>query len=503
MRPLSACIACRDRRKKCERSRPGISCNFCIKRGIECIGVVESPPAASCSSRKQYERLDGRLEDGSSRRQVSSLVVPDAALCEELVELYFRYAHVAFHNIFHRTTFIASVRDSSIPKILFFGVASLSARYSEHPVFAAIAPWDRGRDPNTEAVYHAIASRMATLLDLPTMTTESVLEQEINRRVWWSLITTETWTSASQSLPRLIRPRDTVPLPMDERMFIALDYETPLAPVEFDQQAVSPSGDPSQSLVAQMIRLNILLYEIVLYNARIVAERVHLCEPGSPAMPSLDRGNTLMHALDDWANNLSPLLQYSDDNVAYWVEEGLGPIFITLHINYNHAGQLLFYQHLHSAQSLDPDSPVADMVRVFAQRCNHHATNLCDLIHHAKQRPETIVLYPLAGHILCLASSVQIHTLLFEIDDDDIAAAKTRLERNFEMISSMNNYWPMNHMSISRLQHFHNACLRSKDDSFRLDAWMLRFLLGFTHDIEDREIESPQTFDHLRNLLDI
>lgn len=138
------------------------------------------------------------------------------ALCEELVELYFRYVHIAFHNLFHRPTLLSWVRDSSVPKILFFGVASLSARYSNHAVFAGISPWDRGRpyreetkrlldledtsltsiqacmllaasasaegDPNTEAVYHVIALRMAMLLDLPNISTGSLLEQEINRR---------------------------------------------------------------------------------------------------------------------------------------------------------------------------------------------------------------------------------------------------------------------------------------------------------------------------------
>jgi hypothetical protein len=142
--------------------------------------------------------------------------VPDAALAEELASLYFRYMHITFHNIFHRATFIAQVKDSSIPKILFFGVAGLSARYSTHPVFASITPWDRGRpyrdeskrlldledtslisiqacmllaanasvegDSRTESVYLAIASRMAMLLDLPNLPTKSLLEQEINRR---------------------------------------------------------------------------------------------------------------------------------------------------------------------------------------------------------------------------------------------------------------------------------------------------------------------------------
>ncbi|KAM0327931.1 hypothetical protein ACHAQA_005330 [Verticillium albo-atrum] len=482
-----------------------------------------------------------RIEDGRSRPvQISSLIVPDAALCEELVDLYFRYAHIAFHNLFHRPTFTARVQDSSIPKILFFGVASLSARYSTHAVFAGITPWDRGRpyrdetkrlldledtsltsiqacmllaanasvegDPNTESVYHAIAFRMAILLDLPARPTESMLEQEINRRVWWSLVTTETWTSAAHSLPRLVKPRDTVPLPIDERQFLSLSYNVPVTPIDSDlsAEAGSPSGDTSQSLLAQMIRLNILLYDIILFNARVVAAQ---------AEEGVDETTThrLAHALDDWAGNLSPQLQYSDESVAFWVGEGLGAMFITAHINYNHAGQLLFYQHLHSAQDLDQGSALApsNAARNFARRCKQHATNLCDLIHHARQRSETEVLYPLAGHILCLASTVQIHTLLFGFDEDEIQAAKIRLERNFEMISSMNNYWPMNHKSIGRLQLFHNTCLRSKDDSFRLDAWMLRFLLGFTQDIEDRDVEWAQGhgasrgFDHLRNLLDI
>ncbi|EGU77917.1 hypothetical protein FOXB_11564 [Fusarium oxysporum f. sp. conglutinans Fo5176] len=498
-----------DRRKKCDRSRPGLSCNFCIKRGLDCVGVTDDP--APDTLEKHYESLGNQAEDGRPRR-VSSLVVPDAALAEELASLYFRYMHITFHNLFHRATFIAQVKDSSIPKILFFGVAGLSARYSTHPIFTSITPWDRGRpyrdetnasvegDSRTESVYHAIASRMAMLLDLPNLPTESLLEQEINRRVWWSLITTETWSSATQSLPRFIKPRNNIPLPMDERQFASLSY---------DVSATSPNSslcasptctfDP-QSLVAQMIRLNLLLYDIIVFlNSRVVDEQ-------EDRPMSVEFDHRLRHALDEWADNLPPRLRYSEENVIYWAEEGFSAIFITLHINYNHAGQLLFYQHLQSAQEQDQDD---NATQGFAQRCKQHATNLCDLIYEAKRRPDTAVLYPLAGHILCLASTVQIHTLLFGIDDDEILAAKTRLERNFEMISSMNNYWPMNHMSISRLQHFHNACLRSKDDSFRLDAWMIRFLLGFTQDINDRDAiwtyghRALDDFDPLRDLLDI
>lgn len=269
---------------------------------------------------------------------------------------------------------------------------------------------------------------------------------------------------------------------MDERHFSVLDYTTPVPPTDSAAGPSSPCSYDPHSLVAQMIRLNLLLYDIIVLNSRILKEKDE---------QAVDRetDHELPHALDEWAKSLPPRLRYSEENVAYWVEEGFGAMFITLHINYNHAGQLLFYQHLHSIQEADQVAADAttEVAREFAQRCKRHATNLCNLVYQAKQRPDTVVLYPLAGHILCLASTVQIHTLLFGTDDDEIVAAKTRLERNFEMISSLNNYWPMNHMSLSRLQHFHNACLQSTNDTFRLDAWMLRFLLGFSQDITGRD----------------
>lgn len=287
-------------------------------------------------------------------------------------------------------------------------------------------------------------------------------------------------------------------MPMDETFFDALDYDVP---IESDSQAESPAAEASESIVAMMIRLNLLLYDIILYNTRVVAEQAQSTVHQEPNC-------SLAHALADWYNDLSPQMQYSEENVAHWVAADLGSMFLIMHINYNHAGQILFYQHLHSAQDAEHAAQGASTAWVFAQKCKQHATNLCDMIYRAKQRPETEVLYPLAGHILSLASTVQIHALLFAVDEHEIVAARTRLEQNFEMISSMNKYWPMTQQSISRLQHFHNACLRSQDDSFRLDTWMLQFILGFTKDIEDRDAiwsyqQSFKAIDHLKNLLDL
>jgi hypothetical protein len=100
---------------------------------------------------------------------------------------------------------------------------------------------------------------------------------------------------------------------------------------------------------------------------------------------------------------------------------------------------------------------------------------------------------------------VHIYTLLFGTDDAEIALARARLEHNFRIISRLQGYWPSLQASLSRLAAFHAACLgrgrggRSGSGSgggdamFRLDRWMLRFLLDFARPVNvserDRERE--------------
>lgn len=108
------------------------------------------------------------------------------------------------------------MRDGSVPKIIFLGVASLSARFSSHPKLAEFPARERGRpyageaerlldlhdtslttiqacmllgaacvtegDAGTESIYFSIASRMAMLLDLPNAPAATRIEQEANIR---------------------------------------------------------------------------------------------------------------------------------------------------------------------------------------------------------------------------------------------------------------------------------------------------------------------------------
>lgn len=200
------------RRKKCIRTKPGISCDFCIKRGLDCFFEPRSDNVAATND---YEPLVAHSATvGLSA--VSSLLIPDPELLMELVDLYFRYVHVAFHNIFHRPTFEASVRNGSVPKILVFGVISLVARFSDHEAFANIDPLVRGEpytketerlldlhktslvtiqaclliaaahviemQSTTESIMYSIACRMSMIMDLPNMTANNLLEREMNLR---------------------------------------------------------------------------------------------------------------------------------------------------------------------------------------------------------------------------------------------------------------------------------------------------------------------------------
>ncbi|KAF4959585.1 hypothetical protein FSARC_10699 [Fusarium sarcochroum] len=464
----------------------------------------------------------------------SSAAIPDRALSKELIDMFFVHVHFALPNIFHMPSFKEAFHCGTIPRVLFFATIGLSARFSNHESFRHINPWHRGRpyaqeaeklldlhdtsvvtiqacmllaanfvadgEATTECVYYAIACRMAMLLDLPNLKVNTRIEQEINRRVWWSLVTTDTWNSSSVSLPRAIQIRHDVPLPMSEHDFLTLDLNKP---AEFVASPVTPSTSdswPSHSLLARFISLNALLHEVNQLNAKIAAGKI------AEEQTFVENGK-LAVTLDTWLTDLPHQLRNTEENMTYWSNQGSGPTFVNMHMNYHHIGQLLFYFSLGEISDMSSNSPLYDQTIILATRCKKQAADLCDLIWKAKQRPETDIMHSLVGHDLVTSSTVQIHTLLFSFDDEEIAMARSRLERNFEMITDLHRYWPIVSVTISKLKQFHNACLRYKDATFHLDRWILQFILEFSQPIQERDEEmshhgdDEEVFNQLKNLL--
>ena len=231
-----------------------------------------------------------------------------------------------------------------------------------------------------------------------------------------------------------------------------------------------------------MIKLNAILYDINTFNAKAVS--------GILEEPRVQKSVAELSAsLDSWLSELPADMQYTHDNLMYWADHGCGPSFVVLHINFNHSGQLLFHRFLHSSLAPDDASPTTNQNGACAAKCKAHAASLCEIIYQAAQHPTTEVLYPLVGHMLVIASTVHLYTLLFSADDAEIALAKARLEHNFRIISRLQKYWPSLHASFSRLDAFHKACLNENKGggTFRLDRWMLRFLLDFAKPVAERD----------------
>ncbi|KAI9159151.1 hypothetical protein HJFPF1_07159 [Paramyrothecium foliicola] len=320
---------------------------------------------------------------------------------------------------------------------------------------------------HTESIFYTIACRMAMIMNLPNATATSLVERELSLRVWWSVVATDTWSSTALGLPRAISAPYDVALPMDDRAFLRLGSETPL---DLDSSVRSLS----RSMIAQMIMLNQLLFRVNSLNADFVSkelETTHVYEDL----------NELVTEVDSWHSDLPEDMRHTPENLLYWASEGCGPMFVIMHLNYNHLNQLLLYRFLHLNINMG-HPPSLD----YAKRCKRHSDALCQLTYQARENPDTDVRYPLAGHMLVVASTVQLHTLLFSSDDTEVQVAKDQLQTNFRIISLLQTYWPSLKASLSRFNAFHKACLEGKD-SFRFDRWMLQFLLQFAQPVDERD----------------
>lgn len=98
----------------------------------------------------------------------------------------------------------------------------------------------------------------------------------------------------------------------------------------------------------------------------------------------------------------------------------------------------------------------------------------------------------MVGHALVVSSTVQLHILLFSDNDSEIDAARHRLERNFVILCSLQNLWRTIDHSFGRFREFHEACVRAKanlrnpSSTFRLDRWMIGFLMEFSKPVQQR-----------------
>lgn len=280
----------------------------------------------------------------------------------------------------------------------------------------------------------------------------------------------DVWSSAGVRLPRLLAPRDGVPLPMDEVVFLGMSREN-----GFNNTIQTAR---KSSLLAEMVRLNHILQQINDFNIRVAESQLN-----SVAIFS-DLEN-LSSQLDRWLDELPDHIRDTRENLERFAALGLGRVFLAIYLGYYHFGQMLFYRFLHEdSQSTTPRS------RHYANKCKDHAGRLCDIVYSSETVPNCDVKYNMVGHVLVIASTIQIHSLLFESNDTNLALAKARLEKNFCILTELCALWATMDVCMDRLMAFHKACRESAGTSFCMDQWMVRFLVEFASPVTDKSSHS-------------
>lgn len=419
--------------------------------------------------------------------------------------LYFQYIHDTFHSLFHQPSLMEDVRNGIAPRVVLLSIISLSARFSTDSFFAGVDPRIRGRQYAREAerlldlrnvsvstiqacvllgayvitegealpesLYYSVACRLAMLLDLPNMLVSTRLEQEINVRIWWTLCMIDVWSSNGVHLPRAMVPRDDVPLPMEETVFLEMRREN------YDLPSPTMMQESAASLLTQMVKLNAILVEVGELNRAAASNEAFAFEFNT----SVD---LLTAKLDHWYAELPDQLKDTPENLQHYSELGLGYFFVAVYLGYYHYGQLLYYQYLHE-DSFDESTHAV----YYADKCRAHSTALCEILYRAYSTPGCEVYYTMVGHVLVIASTVQLHILLFSGNEAQIKAARFRLERNFEILTRLQSFWPTLDVCFTRFREFHKACQKSKESSFRMDRWMLQFLFEFAQPVGEKTDE--------------
>ncbi|USP77436.1 hypothetical protein yc1106_04710 [Curvularia clavata] len=448
----------------------------------------------ACNVSKVHQKHAQSQDAPRSPSGNSGQELPHIALRRELVELYFDYIHDQFHSIYHRASFLDDVMNDRVPAIVLFAIFALSARFSTSQAFVGTDPRERGEryrmrseellnirylhpttvqgcillgayaaasgETDVENIYYSMAGRMCLALDLPNRPVASLIEREVNIRIWWTICMVDVWSSTAVRLPRIMPFDTTVPLPVDEFPFTSMSTDS--------EYGFMDSASLSSPLMAEMVKLNRILAKIIDFNRTCVSEHLE-------GMP-LEKGmRELSRDLDVWLEGLPQHMRDTPENFKYFASRGHGRMFAAVYLGYYHFGQLLNYQFLSSS---------TEECGRYAEACKQHAARLCSLVYRSHSTPGSEVMYSAVSHILVIASTVQIHTLLFSGDESEIRISKTRLERNFEMLLRLRTYWPSVDGAMSRLRAFHQTCLRSKETSFVLDRWLLRFLVQFAPHME-------------------
>lgn len=115
MRPPTACVICRNAKRRCDRENNLVACSRCLGRHMQCPTVAVSPQLPRLSLTNQSPSYSPSIHE------------KDEVLY--LVHLYFRFIHDSPRSLFHEPTFKVSVVEGNVSQPVLLAMLGLSARY--------------------------------------------------------------------------------------------------------------------------------------------------------------------------------------------------------------------------------------------------------------------------------------------------------------------------------------------------------------------------------------
>ncbi|KAH7085650.1 NADH dehydrogenase [Paraphoma chrysanthemicola] len=486
MKHPTACLECRVTKVKCARdpNQPRGACLTCKSRNLECSLPTLNPKerATILRSHPQPRPLAPASSVPLEHENLASELPENI---QEFIGLYLSLIHGRPHSLFHEQSLWLQYNEGSLPESLSTAICGLGCRLSERESDRNLAPafirksktllahqleditvtniqtcillansYAAEQNHKLEALYFGIANRMAYVLELHKQhPDDDPIWREIKCRTWWSLFMADRWCPPGLGLPKEISvSHPSVELPMNE-----LDF-----------QLLRNTGVPSSTAR----RGGIWAFKITLVDILASIQDMNL----SLVQEHLDRSTVdnqvqcIARRMEHWQGTLPDDLRLSEHNLNLHRHRGYGGMFVALHLGYHYYNILLYFQYL------EPNYDPAYNTISYAAECRQHGLAFSRLLHTARELGDCHVVYLTVAHMTIVSSSVLLHLLLFG-NDAEVDIAKQQLTRNFEALMDLAKYWPCVEKMKRRLFVFQDACLRSSIATYKVDRWIVRFLL--------------------------
>lgn len=297
----------------------------------------------------------------------------------------------------------------------------------------------------------------------------------------------DCWNSVRNQVPIQLRNDPKFPRPIDEELF---DRMKEGSPASLDNTEAS-----------QVPGIWAAILPLAHYHAQVVQLNHDLVHEPAMEFRARHRVQELSMKLDRWRCDLPDHMRETPENLASYESRGYAQVFANMHIIYHYTCQSLYYQFLNRWAVDESQEHVDDEAVAYAGIAKAHAEALSKLMWTLRSEIGRECLWsPVNGHLLVIASSIHLHTLLLDPQQAHVDSARVLLEQNFMMLHRLQKCFRYAESSFSRLRAFHRACEKSgMQDAFDMDKWMVKFLNRYDLAVGDRDASIDDDDEHLGN----